>query len=224
MIRPRTLAAFFGKVVAVYLLGVVAWNWLCFDRPYLYAFRTAHTKMFIAAHHLGSRWAVMLTPPAGTMGAFDTDLNVLNSASKKMGTQPLSAQYRGYAPTLLLFSLIAATPLPWTRRGFALLCGVLLLHAWIVFGICLLVLKAYVTPGELALYDWSDGARFFLNFVAEIIATSTATQFALPVLIWALVTFRTGDVEKLLGIVAESPDLPQSAALPPQPRAKGRRR
>ena len=224
MIPVRTLGLFFGKVVAVYLMGVAAWNGAGADRPYLYAFRETHTQFFRVLGKMGVSWVVVLTEPEAKSGAFDTDLNVLNTVNKTMGTQPLTAQYRGYAPTLLLCSLIMATPFSWARRGSALVMGGLFLHAWTAFGIFLLVLKAYVAPGELTLYQWSDTSRSVLYFITEVISTSTATQFAVPVLVWALVTFRTGDAAALLGIRNESVQSRAPSAAPPQRKARGQRR
>lgn len=225
MIAMRAIGWFFAKVIAFYMIGVMAWNWAGADRPYLYVFRETHTQLFRTLHKMGSRWVVVLAQPEKSSGTFDTDLNVLNTTNKSIGTQPLKAQYRGYAPTLLLSSLILATPVTWVRRGIALVIGWIVLQIWIALGIFLLVLKAYVTPGELMLYSWGDASRSVLNFITEVISTSTATQFAVPVLIWVLVTFRASDAARLLGIsvVIDEPASP-SASEPPEKKRRGRRR
>lgn len=216
--RGRVLAVFFGKVVAFYLLGVMLWTSGAADRPYLAVFRDAHTQCFRLLHTLGSRWVVVLSAPETPGEQFDTELNVLNTTNQSLGTQPLKVQYRAYAPTVLLCGLILATPVPWVRRGWALVIGWVILQTWIACGVFLLVLKAYITPGDLALYPWGGTARALVNFITEVISTSTATQFAVPVLIWALVTFRARDVEILLG-----PAIPAKAAEPRPNRSERRR-
>lgn len=225
MIPMRAIGWFFAKVIAFYLIGVMAWNWAGADRPYLYVFRETHTQLFRTLHRMGSPWVVVLAQPEKAAGTFDTDLNVLNTTNKTIGTQPLKGQYRAFAPTLLLCSLVLATPVTWARRGIALFIGCIVLQMWIALGIFLLVLKAYVTPGELMLYAWGDTSRSVLNFITEVISTSTATQFAVPVLVWVLVTFRASDAAKLLGIhavIEETASLP--AAEPPVKKRRGRRR
>lgn len=215
----RALSLFFIKVIGLYLTGVAAWHVGGVDRVYLHAFREAHTEVFRWLHRAGGRWVVVLAEPEKRMGEFDTDLHVLNTVNKSIGTQPIKAQYRGYAPMWLLTSLILATPVSWCRRAVALLAGGVMLWLWITLGIFLLVLKAYVTPGELALYEWSEAPRSVLNFVTEVISTSTATQFAVPVLVWVLVTFRAGDVALLLGFASSAREqVPVSTAVKPSQR------
>lgn len=225
MIPVRAIGLFFAKVIAFYLIGVIAWNWAGADRPYLYAFRESHTQLFRTLNKMGSGWVVVLAQPEKAGGAFDTDLNVLNTTNKTIGMQPLKVQYRGYAPTVLLCSLILATPVTWLRRCIALAIGWIVLQTWIALSVCLLVLKAYVTPGDLMLYQWGDTSRSVLSFITEVISTSTATQFAVPVLVWVLVTFRASDAAKLLGIPApiEAPASPPAAEQPEKKR-RGRRR
>ena len=51
----------------------------------------------------------------------------------KAGSITASSWYTGFLPTILLISLIVASPVSWKRKGIALLLGLLLVHLFIWF-------------------------------------------------------------------------------------------
>jgi len=94
-------------------------------------------------------------------------------------------------PLAVLLALILATPIPWRRRGWAVLSGVAVLFVCLgaLLGLCL-----WVESAELALVDLS-GVR---KTVAMDFRSATLAQavIALPVLIWLMVTLRRGDAAR----------------------------
>jgi hypothetical protein len=104
-----------------------------------------------------------------------------NARTRVLG---LDTRAVGWVPTALLVALIAATPLPWSRRWRALLTGGLLVHGY------LLVL--------VACYLWNESAGMvpvsFLPFVSplgefleETFVSQIGPSFVVPTLIWFLV-------------------------------------
>ena len=91
-------------------------------------------------------------------------------------------------PSAILAVLVLATPLPWRRRGRALVWGLLLIQVFIVFRLTLLLLdggfaadKAYAlfTPGPFADWAISNGRTIFCN--------NPTISWLFPVFVWFLV-------------------------------------
>ena len=96
----------------------------------------------------------------------------------------------GWVPTALTAALILATPIPWQRRCWALLWGLLLVHGLILFTLLTWIWNespdlslSTLTPFEKQITD--DLEYTFMN--------QLGASFSVPVLIWLLVTFRRQD-------------------------------
>ena len=132
------------------------------------------------------------------LSALDARITISNRwLANRNGTVPvtvlgLDTRSVGWVPMALTVSLIAATPLPWRRRGPALAGGVALIFAFIL--------------GSVALYLWNESTDVLLvtltpfwKGIADAIEYALITQigisFSMPVLIWMVVTFRRSDIQ-----------------------------
>jgi hypothetical protein len=102
----------------------------------------------------------------------------------------------GWIPTALTISLIAATPIPWGRRVGALLAGLVLVHALIIF-----TLETWIwsKSSSLALLDLTPFWQRVADDLRYTFLTQLGVSFTAPVLIWLLVCFRKRDAALIFG-------------------------
>lgn len=97
----------------------------------------------------------------------------------------------GWVPTALLLSLVLATPVPWRRRGWALLWGLLAVHAYILFSLAIYI---WNSSTELSLVMLTPFWKQLVGGLEETLINQMGASFVMPVLIWILVTIRRQDV------------------------------
>ena len=110
----------------------------------------------------------------------------------------LSSKYTGYLPSVFLFALILASPVPWRRRFLALLAG--------SFGIYLFVLfRVWLDVQVIADRILEDGERLFpfegllasiFARLRPLISDEPSTAFLLPITLWAPLTIRPSDLAR----------------------------
>ena len=104
----------------------------------------------------------------------------------------LNTRSVGWLPTALTAALIVATPVPWRRRCWALLWGVLLIHAFLLFSVAVYIWNESTTVSLVTLLPFwkeiADGLEYTL-------VTQMGISFSIPVLIWITVLFRRQDVK-----------------------------
>lgn len=206
----RQVSYFFARLVLYYGLFLSLWSWVGLDRAYPIAFQKSATYVFRSLHSMGGRWMVLVHAPEAPVGKFDTEIVVGNPSTGALGKQPLNAQYLGYAPLSMVLTLILASPVPWRRRAWACLWGLILVHAWMAIGLILLVVHAYSVPGPLAMYSVSAVTTKSLAFLAETMVTSTVGRYAVPVFFWLLVTFRRADWQRCSETISAKHHSPRS--------------
>ncbi len=96
----------------------------------------------------------------------------------------------GWVPTALTMALIVATPIPWRRRGLALLGGLILIHGFILFSLQTWIWNNSPDPSLMTLSTFWKGVADELNYT---FMTQLGASFSVPVIIWILVTFRRQD-------------------------------
>jgi hypothetical protein len=96
----------------------------------------------------------------------------------------------GWVPTALTVALIAATPISWRRRAWALAGGLILVHGFILFS-----LQAWIWNNSPALFllTLSDFWKEVVDDLNYTLINQMGASFAVPVLIWILVTFNSQD-------------------------------
>lgn len=107
----------------------------------------------------------------------------------------------GWQPVALLLALILSTPIPWKRRGWALLWELLSLH-------CLLFLC-------LKFFIWDESSEILLTTISPFWkqvagglrhAIGGQLRLTVPVLIWILVTFRRDRLTRGFDLPSVEPD------------------
>jgi len=96
----------------------------------------------------------------------------------------------GLMPTALTIALILATPIPWRQRAWALLWGLLLIHAFILFSLQVWI---WDESSALSLLDVPPFLQTILDELKYTLITQLGVSFSMPPLIWILVSFRRKD-------------------------------
>jgi hypothetical protein len=97
----------------------------------------------------------------------------------------------GWIPTALTMALILATPVPWRQRAWALLWGLLLVHAFILFSLQVWI---WDESAALSLFRIPPVLQTILDGLEYTLLTQLGASFSVPILIWVLVTFRRDDL------------------------------
>ncbi len=200
MLPPNRLGRFFLFAVAVYAMLMAPWPGL--QRGYAHLFRGAGNVIFarfwfwpdggVRFLNLKSLQPGDLAPSApkiDAVGTFDTLMELRSRrAPGSIGYLRTSSRYIGYGPTVLLIALVVATPLPWPRKVGALLWGLLLIHAFIVWRVTLtLTSKGFAANKNYALFDPSPFWTTVLTRTESLVSDDPTVSFVVPAFIWFLV-------------------------------------
>lgn len=193
MTTRRLVAVSLVRLIVVYALLMIAWPGAA--RSYGWIFRTVGEAAFGS---FGRDGQVRLEA-GGSFGAtHDTDLVVMNRRTGGAFTLGVSSRYFGYVPTAFLTALIAATPLPWRRRGRAMIYGLLLIHAWVAVNLMLMIVYGFSFSAPPLLYDLPDIVGRTLAGIVQVVLVGPINWLVVPLFVWLLVTFRRGDVATML--------------------------
>lgn len=109
---------------------------------------------------------------------------------------PLQAETRsiGWMPTAFLIALVLATPVPWGRRLVSLTVGLLLVNAYVVFCLGIWI---WHSSKKAQLVSFAPLTEAIAGGLEYTLITQLGATFAVPVVIWLLVTFRKGDFDLL---------------------------
>lgn len=188
----KRFAGFLVPMLALYALFMAPWPGV--REAYAGASRVACQALLGS---FGGRGQVFFRPSLrhepGSMS-----VTLRRKGSRASTTGSIGTRYQGYVPTVLVISLVLATPLPWRRRWLALLWGLLLVNVFVLFRIALQILVVFETTPGLALYELGPFWIRFLSLVDEVVGTSTASSYIAAAVIWILVCFRRGDWELLM--------------------------
>jgi hypothetical protein len=110
-----------------------------------------------------------------------------NGPAKKLS---LDTRSIGWTPTALTIALILATPVPWRQRAWALLWGLLLIHAFILFSVQVWI---WDKASEVSLATPPPFLQSVLDELEYTLLVQLGVSFSVPLLIWILVTFRRKD-------------------------------
>ncbi len=190
------------KLSVVYGLLLVPWPGI------MPAYRAA----FCAAGNLflrtigGDGRAYFRTIDAPTEGR-DIDIRLENVRSRAGGTMepPMNCRIVGYLPTCFTIALIAATPIPWRRRGPALLLGVLFIGMFVALTVWLRLVNVLSDPNVLRVFELGSGAKTAVVVLLKILAMSPVTSYIAPVLIWAVVALRREDFGRIAAHLGSPP-------------------
>lgn len=151
--------------------------------------------------------------------AQDTLLMLKNRKTPgSVGLLGTSAVLLGYWPTAMFLALVLAKPLPWKRKGWAILWGMLLVHAFILFRLSAQVVAAgFAADKSYALFSLSPFWMDVVKRVEEIVAQNPTVSFAASLFILFAVAFTREDWARISegGFGSEPDDPPEEPAHSP---------
>jgi hypothetical protein len=114
-----------------------------------------------------------------------------------------SSRHLGYMPTVVLISLIIASPVSWLQRVKALMWGLVFIHIFIGFRLVALLLAIFQGDANHCLYSLGPVGAKLLSIFVGILAEALATAYVVPLFIWIAVTFRGEDWKRFIDRAAD---------------------
>ena len=213
MLQARTITRFALVVTAIYfalaLPARISTTWqACHSATFRYCgdaffsqfwfWTDAHVRFFDARSEslrsdINLAMPGELPPGVSTpvpSGAQDTLLLLLNGRTPgEIGMLLTSSDLMAYLPLTLTAALILATPMRWSRKGWALLWGLLLTQVFVFVRLTVLLLHhGYAAAGKrYALFEPGSLFSSGLRRADEILADNPTFAFVAPVGIWLFV-------------------------------------
>jgi hypothetical protein len=196
MLRTKPLLLFIIKAFIIYLILAAPFSF--YDELYGRFYRKTAVSLF---NHFDGNGFARFTE--GKNKAI-TLVNVGNyDQIKKDGTcettyANLNIRYLAYLPTILLISLILASPVPWKRKTISLLIGLLLLTSFVMFLQWLHIMICGIRAPWVNLTAISEFKKNTVIFAYQYLVEMPGFSRFLVVVIWLLVTFRKDDLKILI--------------------------
>lgn len=188
MLRPKTIAWFFAKLLLCYGLLIVPWpGW---KDAFAAGFQACGNALF---HSVGNGGTARFQPMSEGPNREDTE--IVLRGPRGGGRIRYSAWVAGYMPAATFLALLLATPLPWRRRLTVVLPGLLLIGGFALLRVALPLWRAFDGPalGALALNEFWKIVMWALHSVAR----QTSVSYIVPVFVWMLLLVRKRDLEAL---------------------------
>ncbi len=192
MSPARRVVGFALRAAAIYAVALLLWA--AVGTPFRVAFEGFSE---FALGVVSTRVDVEYLPLDEPAGDFDTRLAVANRAAGVRRSTPVSVRQLAYIPLCAVLALVLATPVSWSRRRRAAWISAVLVLVFAVGRVGLKVLYEASDEG-LGLITLSPGVRSVLENVVHAVFHSVVASVAIPVVVWAFVTFRAGDLRRLL--------------------------
>lgn len=195
MFPLRRISGFFLRGLVYY--GILAVPWPGVTDAYQACFSAAGNVLF---RSYAGRGYVSFRPIAAEPYGKDMKVTMIREVPpRRRGTTEIKSLNAGYRPTAFLIALVLATPVAWRRRVWALLWGLLLVNAFVAFRVGLLLFDKFSDPGPLAIFALGARAKGVVVGLVRVFYQAPEMHYVIPALIWLLVTFRRGDLRRVLG-------------------------
>jgi hypothetical protein len=199
MPRPefKAVLRFLCWFVPVYTLLIIPWPG---SRDLYGSYLRSAAKLVLAQNSSRRILRFEEVPVSKRNRTLDTRITVANREQLDAGGSgravmlDLDSHGVGWVPTALLIALVVATPVSSARRAWALLWGLLAIHAVILFSIQVYIWNQSDTPSGLDLIALSPFWKAIVNGLEETLVTQLGASFVVPVLIWILATLRVEDL------------------------------
>ena len=192
MLPFRLIAGFFCRLLVIYALLAIPWPGI--KAGYAAIFRAGGNLIFGS---LVSGGSVHFHPMLEPQDKFDTHIHFVNLRSGEKKKLLTSSRNPGYLQTAFLVSLVLATPVPWRRRLWALLWGLIPLNMAIAGRLLVRVLYMF-SSARLSLLAPGPPWENVLQRANDFAAGDVVMMLMLPVFIWILVSFRRDDFRMML--------------------------
>ncbi|MFA5239320.1 MAG: hypothetical protein WC476_06385 [Phycisphaerae bacterium] len=198
-ISTKHIIVFFCAFVLIYVPLMVPWPGLALAAVYSKFYRTAAAFLF---EPLAPEGAVRFQP----LSDVENDIRIIFYTRDQTGRPgkmlPVghidhNSRREGYIYVAFLTALILAGPISWRRKGWALLLGMILIHAFIIFKLAIWI--AYGLNKEpLSLLALTPFWKKALLLAIQVFAGNLTFGLVVSVFIWFLVSFRRQDWLKVL--------------------------
>jgi len=195
LLKRKPILRFFLLFAVVYgLLDLIPWPGI--NPAYMAFFRFTGNLLFRSTGPAGLVRFENQSPPDNPWATKITFKNLRTAAQTSADRCNVR---HGYTAGSLLAALILATPVPWSRKWKSLLLGLLLTNIVLAFSMWLVIMDVFCGPPPIGQFAISPFWKSVLDSALRILALSPEVPFALPVLIWPLVTLRREDARRWLG-------------------------
>ena len=200
----RSVVGFFVRLFVYYT--ILAWPWQALEAGYGRLFAGVADGLLSPDERNPDRGLFGSDGAVRVYCEYDQDPKrdihiVAGNLRNETGTDKTrtSSRHLGYMPAVVLIVLVLASPVVWHRRLWALLWGLILVHAFIAVRFGFILLSIFHGDKPYTLFRWDPPWDTFLEEAFIIIAEVPATIYVVPLLIWIAVTFRRADWEALAG-------------------------
>ena len=184
----KRISGFLFWCLVTYGLLLLPWHGLM--NAYRAGFRAVGNVMF---HSVSDGGSVYFEKLSDGDRVNDTTLRLTNRTNGTRGSMDIRAAYVAYRPTAFLIALVLATPMPWSRRGWALLWGLVGVGLFVAFRIWLQVFDAMSNGDALSVYVLGSTWKGALVATLKVMVHASTMSYLAPACIWALVAVRRGD-------------------------------
>jgi hypothetical protein len=178
----KSLLGFFARFLLIFVVLLLLWS--PFGNAYGRIFRAAGNGLVSAE----SRSRVWFEQPEKPDDHHDVQVVVGNPKKHAKRSTPISSYRHGYMPTAFLLALTLATPVAWLRRLWFVLWALL----WVTFYVAIkLALLPIAYGGDDPIGAWTFPG--VLRWVFWVVGASSVGWTVVPLLVWAILTFRVAD-------------------------------
>ena len=185
MLSSERIRGFVWRFLALFALFVVGWPVV--KDAYAAYFRVGGNQLF---RSFGAHGLVYFKPPSKEYAGWDTPVRLVNRQNSRYSDLGFQARYAGYLPTTVLMALVLASPVAWSRRGWALVWGMLLVNGFVAARMAIAFIYGF---RKVDLFVFSPFWNRAVDIAYQAVSFSTVTSCVVPALIWILVTFRRSD-------------------------------
>ena len=213
MFPPRTIAKFAVLVTFFYMLFTVARPHI--ERPYATWFRGFADAVYSRFWFWGEgqvRFFDLHSPrlfeeideaTPGQMnpgvkailprpeGVKDTLMVLMNRAKPgPLGLLRTGSRIIAFEPTVVLISLVLATPIAWRRKPFLLIAGLVFVHAFIAVRLAPMLANEFFTPTKK--YALGQGSETVLKTIQrfdEVVGENPTVSWAMPFFLYLFALF-----------------------------------
>jgi len=101
--------------------------------------------------------------------------------------------YSSYLPTVLVIALIIATPMRASRKGWALLWGLILVHGFIILCLFINLLTGFNQSKDIGLVVLSPFWENILLSVHKVLVNDIGSKYIVAIFIWLIVVMRRNE-------------------------------